>query len=140
MVGNTMEDQYPETSSVWGGRAAYTAYLHVGLAKSWIVQYALPRSADMVAEDSVSHLDAPWPFYIVRPNLDAYEVNADALLVRGIVNEAGRFEELAVVFPAAFERAQFVLDALKQWQFRPAKQNGQNTKVEVLVIIPELTN
>ena len=140
MVGNTMEDQYPETSSVWGGRAAYTAYLHVGLAKSWIVQYALPRSADMVAEDSVSHLDAPWPFYIVRPNLDPYEVNADALLVRGIVNEAGRFEELAVVFPAAFERAQFVLDALKQWQFRPAKQNGQNTKVEVLVIIPELTN
>jgi hypothetical protein len=30
-----------------------------------------------------------------------------------------------------------VLDSLAQWQFRPAKQNGQNIKVEVLLIIPE---
>lgn len=30
-----------------------------------------------------------------------------------------------------------VLNVLNQWQFRPAKQNGQMTAVEVLLIIPE---
>jgi hypothetical protein len=29
-----------------------------------------------------------------------------------------------------------VLRALRQWQFRPARQNGQPTAVEVLLIIP----
>jgi hypothetical protein len=30
-----------------------------------------------------------------------------------------------------------VLDALQQWQFRPAAQNGQSERVEVVLIIPE---
>jgi hypothetical protein len=44
---------------------------------------------------------------------------------------------LAVVFPPEFAQAQFVLNSLSQWQFRPATQNGQDIKVEVLLIIPE---
>jgi len=31
-----------------------------------------------------------------------------------------------------------VLSSLNQWQFRAATQNGQNVKVEVLLIIPEV--
>jgi len=53
------------------------------------------------------------------------------------VNQSGRFESLACAFPPDFQQAQFVLDALNQWQFRPAEQNGQTKKVEVLLIIPE---
>jgi hypothetical protein len=56
-----------------------------------------------------------------------------ALLIRGRalrVSWAWRFR------PTSSE-AQFVLDALSQWQFRPAVQNGQVEKVEVLLIIPE---
>jgi hypothetical protein len=63
--------------------------------------------------------------------------NSDAILVHGFVNQAGRFEALALAFPPDFQQAQFVLDALNQWQFRPAEQNGQTEKVEVLLIIPE---
>ena len=55
------------------------------------------------------------------------------------MNPAGRFEELAVLFPPQFAQAQFVLRSLAQWQFRPATQNGQNVKVEVLLIIPDET-
>jgi hypothetical protein len=44
-----------------------------------------------------------------------------------------------VVFPPQFEQAQFVLDALKQWEFRPAMQDGQAAKVEVALIVPEET-
>ena len=58
-------------------------------------------------------------------------------MVHGFVNVEGRFEHLAIVFPAQLTQTQFVLNALQQWQFRPAMENGQITSVEVLLIIPE---
>jgi hypothetical protein len=137
VVGSSMEEQYPESAGVWRGRLAYTVYLHVGLAKSWILQYSVPRSADSASGGNVARLEAPWPYNIVRPNLASGDVDADALMVHGFVNEAGRFEALAMVFPPEFSQAQFVLNMLQQWQFRPAMQNGQSAKVEVLLIIPE---
>ncbi len=138
VVGASMEDQYPETAALWSSRMAYTVYLHVGLAKSWILQYSLPRSADAAAAGSIAHLEAPWPYNIVRPNIASGAIDADALMVHGFVNQAGRFEELAIAFPPEFAQAQFVLNSLEQWQFRPATQDGQNVKVEVLLIIPEV--
>jgi hypothetical protein len=136
IVNDALDQQFPELEGAWSGRIAYTAYLHVGLPKSWILQYSLPRNAEAAA-GGVSRLDAPWPYNIVRPNLADGSVDADALMIRGFVNESGRFEDLTVVFPQPFSGAQFVLAALRQWQFRPALQNGQATRVEVLLIIPE---
>jgi hypothetical protein len=101
------------------------------------MQYSLPPNAEAAAGGTVSRLEAPWPYNIVRPNLSPGTVDADALLVRGFVDQSGRFEDLAIFFPQSFSDAQFVLTALQQWQFRPAMQNGQPTKVEVLLIIPE---
>ena len=137
IVGNDLSQQFPEAASAFGGRMAYTTYIHVGLARSWILQYSLPASAEAAAGGAISHLDAPWPYNIVRPNLDPGAFDADALMIRGFVNQSGRFENLNIVFPAAFSSAQFVLTALQQWQFRPAMQNGQPAKVEILLIIPE---
>jgi hypothetical protein len=140
VVGATLGEKYPEAAEVWSGRMAYTVYLHVGLAKSWILQYSLDSADDAAAAGNVSRLEAPWPYNIVRPNLSRDTINADALMVHGYVNQAGRFERLAVAFPPEFDQAQFVLDALAQWQFRPAVQNGQNERVEVVLIIPEEFN
>ena len=137
IVGDALEDLYPEIAGAWSGRIAYTAYLHVGLAKSWILQYSLPRDADASAGGRIARLDAPWPYNIVRPNLAPGSVNADVLMIHGYVDLSGRFQSLSVAFPPAFPRAQFVLDALEQWQFRPAIQDGQPARVEVLLIIPE---
>lgn len=137
IIGSSVQDQYPEVIDVWKGRMAYTVYLHVGLPKSWILQYSLPRAADAVEGGSITHLDAPWPYTIVRPNLPTEAIDADALMIHGFVNGNGRFETLSVVFPAQFSQAKFVLDSLERWQFRPALQNGQVAKVEVLLIIPE---
>jgi len=137
VVGETLQEQFPEIAGVWSGRTAYTAYLHVGLAKSWILQYSLPLSADPSGGGTVARLEAPWPYNIVRPNLAPGSIDADALMIHGFVNQAGRFETLSVVFPQPFAASQFVLAALQQWQFRPAMQNGQSAKVEILLIIPE---
>lgn len=137
VVGSTLQEEYPEIVGMWGGRLAYTVYLHVGLEKSWILQYSIPREADVESNGNMPRLEAPWPYNIVRPNLSPGAINADALMVHGFVNEAGRFESLAVAFPSDFSQAEYVLSALSQWQFRPAAQNGRSAKVEVVLIIPE---
>jgi hypothetical protein len=134
VVGSPMAEEYPETSGLWSGRMAYTVYLHVGQAKSWILQYSLPRAAEAGGSARIA---APWPYNIVTPNLAAGTIDADALILHGFVNQAGRFEDLAIAFPPQFPQARFVLDSLAKWQFRPAAQNGQKVKVEVVLIIPE---
>ena len=133
VVGSSMAEQYPETVGLWGSRMVYTVYLHVGLAKNWILQYSLPAAAD---NGTVARIDAPWPYVMERPELAPGDLNGDAIMVRGLVNTSGRFEKLAVVFPVGFAQSKFMLGALEQWQFRAAMKNGLLTTVEVLLIIP----
>jgi hypothetical protein len=138
IVGDSVAEQYPEAAGIWTDRLAYTVYLHVGQAKTWILQYCLPRTTQ--AAGNTSRPDAPWPYLMVTPHLLPDDYDADALLIHGFIDAAGRFEKLAVVFPEPFARSKFVLDALQQWQFRPASQVGQSTAVEVLLIIPSETD
>jgi hypothetical protein len=137
VVGQSIADEYPETVGLWGGRLAYTVYLHVGLAKNWILQYSLPRDAPASIAGEAIRPDAPWPYMMERPNLAPEDFDADALMVHGLVNTAGRFEQLSLVFPTEFSQTKFLLSALQQWQFRPAIQNGRLVAVEVLLIIPD---
>jgi hypothetical protein len=137
VVGASLDEKFPELSGIWNDRVAYTVYLHVGLAKSWILQYSLPRSVEAAQSGNVARLEAPWPYNIVRPNIPPGSFSSDAILVHGFVNQGGRFETLSITFPPDYQQGQFVIDALNQWQFRPAVENGQTEKVEVLLIIPE---
>lgn len=138
VVGSSLADQYPETMGVWSNRLAYTVYLHMGLAKSWILQYRVPDTVQNIANNT--RPDAPWPYLMMRPNISPDDLDADAIMVHGFINTQGRFDKLSVVFPPQFAETKFVLSALQQWQFRPAIQNGQTTTVEVLLIIPEEDN
>ncbi len=140
VVGSTLSDEYPETNDIWGGRLIYSVYLKVGLSRNWILQYSLPADVDAKTASGDKHVDAPWPYFLVRPNASPENVNADALMVHGFVNAAGRFEGLSVVFPPRFSQAQLLLAALQQWQFRPAKHDGKPARVEILLIIPEDQN
>lgn len=140
VVGDSLSEEYPEMLPIWGNRIAYTAYLHVGLSKNWILEYTQTKSADAQSAGTVARLEAPWPYDIFRPNLVSRDLNADALMVHGMVNESGHFESLAIAFPAQYARTAFVLHALQQWQFRPARQNGKPVPVEILLIIPEELN
>jgi hypothetical protein len=137
VVGSSLAEEYPETVGVWSGRLVYTVYLHVGLPKSWILQYGLPRSAEASAARSVARPEAPWPYLMERFELAPGDSDADAIMVHGFVNAGGHFENLAIVFPTEFAQAKFVLNALAQWQFRPAVLNGKIAAVEVLLIIPD---
>lgn len=136
VVGSSVAEDYPETVNLWKGRLAYTVFLRVGVSKNWILQFSLPRSQGTDSTNSASRPDAPWPYDITRPSIDANS-NTDAIMVHGFVNTLGRFEQLAVIFPTELAETKFLLHALQQWQFRPAMQNGQATAVEVLLIIPD---
>jgi hypothetical protein len=136
VVGNTMGEDYPESIEFWGNRVAYTAYLHVGVSKNWILQYSVLRAAEVADAGAVTRLEAPWPYDILRPSLTSLDLSTDALMIHGILTSAGRFESLAIASPSRFRYTSFVLHALGQWQFRPARRNGQAIAVEVLLIIP----
>jgi hypothetical protein len=138
VVGSALQDRFPEMAGLLGGKMSYSVYVPVGLPKNWVLEYSLPRAAENASAGNAARLEAPWPFNIVRPNIAPGSIDADALMVHGYVNLEGRFEALTIVFPPQFPQAQFVLSMLNQWQFRPATQNGQNMKVEVLLIIPEI--
>jgi hypothetical protein len=137
VVGSTISEQYPEIVGLWTDRLVYTVYLHVGMRKNWILQYSLPRAEEAAAGGNPSRPEAPWPYDILRPKLNPADYNTDAIMVHGFVNPVGRFERLSLVLPTAFPEAKFVLSSLEQWRFRPAKQNGHDAAVEVLLIIPE---
>jgi hypothetical protein len=137
VVGASLEDQFPEIEGFAKGRLLYTAYLHVGLSQSWILQYSLPSSDMAAAAGNVARLDSPWPYSIVRPDLAPGSINADALMIKGFISQEGHFELPTLIFPPSFPLAQFVLGCLRQWQFRPAFQNGQPARVEILLIIPD---
>ncbi len=137
VVGSSMTDEFPETATLWGQRLIYSVYLHVGLAHNWILQYSLPASVEAASGGAMAKVDAPWPFYIVRPNQAPQYVNADALMIHGFITESGRFETLTVVVPPGYRRGEAALAALDQWKFRPAKHNGKPCRVEALVIIPQ---
>jgi hypothetical protein len=137
LVGNSVEEQYPETAGMWSGRLAYTVFLHLGTTRNWILQYSLPRSDQGAGIESTGHLEAPWPTDILVPDLPPGLDGSDTLVVHGFVNRDGRFETVATVFPPKFAQAKFMLDTLRKWIFRPALLDGQIATVEVLLIIPQ---
>jgi hypothetical protein len=140
VVGSSVDEEYPDLMQIWGGRVAYTVYLQVGRRKNWILQYSLLRSANVATEGGDAPLEAPWPYDIVAPHLIPALLNADAIVVHGRVNSAGRFESLAIVYPAHVPQGTLVLNSLAHWQFRPAKKDGNATTVEVVLVIPNEAN
>ena len=79
VVGSSLAEDYPETVNMWRDRLAYTVYLRVGVAKNWILQYSIPR-AQVASGGSAIRPDAPWPYDITRPSIDA-NANTDAIMV-----------------------------------------------------------
>lgn len=137
VLGSTAADAYPDSVGLMTGKVIYTVYLKVGLRKSWILQYCLPGVVEQKfrAGGSATPLDAPWPFQILRPDLEIGP-SIDALMVRGMINTEGHFEQLTLAMPSQFPQKELLLASLQKWEFRPAKRDQQPVAVEVLLIIP----
>ena len=138
VTGASASTPYPESVGALSGKIVYTVYLKVGLRKSWILQYCLPKAVDGAKRGTATPLDAPWPFLILRPDR-LTDSDPDYIIVHGMLTSAGQFEQLALVFPAELEKRDLLLNSLKLWAFRPASRDGEPIGVEVLLIIPRET-
>ena len=56
--------------------------------------------------------------------------------MHAFVNAAGRFDQMAEVGDPVIENVEAVLEALGQWEFRPAAKDGVPAVVEILLCIP----
>lgn len=134
LVGDGIADGFPEAASLWRGRLVYTVHLHVGLLRPWILQYAVARSASVTGPEQ--RPDAPWPTDMTVPALPDFSAEAEALLIHGLIDSTGNFQSLAMLLPPNFAGASFLLDCLRQWRFRPARQRSGPVPAEILLIIP----
>ena len=131
VTGSSASDLYPGSAGVLSGRLVYTVYVRVGLHKNWILQYCLPKGS----EQGGAAVDAPWPLLILRPDQFS-ALDFEYIIVHGIINSKGRFEQLALVYPNKLSEQEKLLGALGQWNFRPASRDGQAVAVEALLVIP----
>jgi hypothetical protein len=135
VLGSSQASPYPESAGALSGKIIYTVYLAVGMHKKWILQYCLPKAAEGTGpRGSATPIDAPWPFLMFRPQ--EFTGSSDYVIVHGMINTEGRFDQLAMVFPDEFEQKDLLIKSLKLWSFRPASRDRQPTEVEVLLIIP----
>ncbi len=137
VAGSAPGAPYPESVGALGGKMVYTVYLKVGLRKSWILQYCLPKTAELriTTRGSATPLDAPWPFLILRPDRFS-STGEDYVMVHGMITAEGQFDQLAMVYPEQLEKKDLLISSLSKWEFRPASRDGVRTTVEILLIIP----
>lgn len=141
-----VESALPEALAQYGqslsGRPVHTAYINVGTAAEWVLQYCLPASPAAAAEGQqgmVVTLDAPAPLkapYVLKATLPAESSwrSSKYQVFHGLLNAAGRMERLRAV-QAGAASAQ-LLNALSDWVFRPATSGGAPKAVEILLLIP----
>ena len=132
VLGSGTSAPHLEAAAALSGKIVYTVYVPVGLRKSWILQYCLPKGSDA---GPAGLLQAPWPFYLVLPDQFARQ-GPDYVIVHGLITAEGRFDGISVVFPDDFNESETILGALRLWHFRSASRGGEPSAVEVLLIIP----
>jgi hypothetical protein len=135
-------DQYPESRGLLTGRPIYSVYVPVGTAREWTLFYCVPGEKPEPGNGAVINLGplgrpvkAPYPTKLVRPQitLPSWE---KYVLVHGIVNKEGRFENLRVVRSIKPETDRSLLLSLSEWEFRAANREGAPIAVEFLLSIP----
>ena len=123
----------------------YTVFLATA-AKQWSLQYCqksqTPDSSANRARSTVTHTELP----ILAPEADARfdfkrfplppEKVGKSILIRGILTEEGKPENLEIYQGLLPIMDSAALAAFQQWTFKPAMRSGKAMRVEILLSIP----
>ncbi len=141
IVQSSSVDGFAESAGVLSGQPVYSVYLQVGGPKDWILQYCIPAgdsqlqtSGPVIRLPKLSPVSAPYPRVTMRPVI--YRRAGTYLMLHGYITAEGRFEDLTVLSTGDPEEHANVMAILERWQFRPAMQQDNPVRVEVLVAIP----
>ena len=141
VIQATPEEALGLEAGVLSGNPIYTAYLPVADVAEWVMQYCIPaepvdsedRGTRIVRLGSPAPLIAPYPKLAIVPPARYFPAHR-RLPIHGFLSAEGRLEELRILGDA--ENSNEVLEALQQWEFRPATRDAVPVRIEVLVIIP----
>jgi len=132
---------------VFQDEASYTVYLDMadtGLPiSSWTLQYALYShrlpGPSHVAQVPHGLLTPPYAITKTLPRFSsevAKRAAGTTIVVFGIVNLQGKFEDLRVMQSPDPVLNQPLLDSLAKWTFQPAKMDGAHVPVKFLLGVP----
>ena len=135
-------DQYPESRGLLSGRPVYSVYIPVGGGRDWTLFFCVPGEKPETAGGGIvtvatmgAPVKAPYPTKLIKPavTLPRWE---RYVLIHGVVNKDGHFENLRIVRSAKYDLDQTLLAALNAWEFRAATRDGVSIAVEFLLSIP----
>jgi hypothetical protein len=137
-------------SGMFARQRIYTVYLDMrqsetDRAPSWTLEFALLDEAGTAgaATDAASRVEQglvlPYPVVKEQPALPAEVLRkylGKLVIVYGIINIDGRMEQMSVKDSPWALLNEPVMSALSRWSFRPARLDGRNVAVKVLMGIP----
>jgi hypothetical protein len=132
---------------VFRDEASYTVYLDMADAgargSNWTLQYALNShnapGHSVPAARAHGQIEPP---YATLKSLPLFAPEAEkrahngTIVVFGVINRQGKFEDLRIVQSPEPGLNKFMLDALAKWTFRPAQMDGVQVAVKVLLGVP----
>jgi hypothetical protein len=132
---------------VFRNEASYTVYLDMADAgasgSSWTLQYAVDARHVAGSSDPATHpRGALVPPYATAKSLPHFSSEAASrgrggtIVVFGIINLLGKFEDLRVMQSPDAGLNQLLLDSLRKWTFQPAGMDGTPVPVKVLLGVP----
>jgi hypothetical protein len=125
---------------VFRDEASYTVYLDMadaGAYGSWTLQYALDASNRRPYSHGL--LVPPYATSKLLPHISSEAARRDrgaTMVVFGVINPQGRFEDLRIMQSPDPGLNQLLLDSLGKWVFRPAEIDGAQVRVKVLLGVP----
>ncbi|PSH05229.1 MAG: hypothetical protein CXZ00_03515 [Acidobacteria bacterium] len=126
---------------VFRNEPAYTVYLDMADAgvsgPSWTLQYALYS-----VPNQHGLLIPPYAISKALPRLSpesARRNRGSMVVVYGVINPQGKFEDLRVMQSPDGELNPLLLQALQKWTFKPAEVEGTRVAVKVLLGVPVST-
>jgi len=122
----------------------YTVYIPMndaGGGRDWSMQYTLMTSEPALNAASHGLLTPPLVIKKVQARSPMADppANGGAVFVTGIINENGKLQNVRAI-RAADTRAPAAVNALADWEFEPARLNGNAVACKVLIgvyVIPE---
>lgn len=141
------ESAIPGSAGLLRCRPVFSVFIALETPRDWVLQFCLPvdsgteaqapqqRNGNIVELVEVTPLAPPFATLIMRPKV-TFRPGMRYEFVHGYVTELGRFEQMREVGQSAIKGIEYILDALSQWEFMPARKDGIPARVEVLLCIP----
>ena len=128
----------PAEREIFGERKFYSLTLNMpnlnSAGGSWVIRFAALRqnanAGELSAPAATRKVDPAYPIELMRQNV------AGTVMLYAVIRANGRIGGVRVLRGIDDRLDQYASEALAQWQFQPARRNGDAVDVEAVFRIP----